>query len=154
MIIRKARAPDQSGVVECLRAAFAPYTRSYTPQAFRDTVLDESTVSGRFEAMTIFIAEHERVVVGTIGCQQTDSAEGHLRGMGVRPEWQGSVVAHLLLSAAELELASRGCARVTLDTTQPLERAMRFYEKHGYRRTGRTAEFFGMLLYEFAKSLE
>ena len=38
-------------------------------------------------------------------------------------------------------------------TTEPLERAMRFYEKHGYRRSGRVTDFFGMTLHEWVKSL-
>jgi hypothetical protein len=29
---------------------------------------------------------------------------------------------------------------------------MRFYEKNGYRRTGKITDFFGMLLIEYAKS--
>jgi hypothetical protein len=30
---------------------------------------------------------------------------------------------------------------------------MRFYEKHGYRRSGKVGGFFGMPLYEFVKNL-
>jgi hypothetical protein len=30
---------------------------------------------------------------------------------------------------------------------------MRFYEKHGYRRSGKVTDFFGMDLYEFVKEL-
>ena len=56
-----------------------------------------------------------------------------------------------MLQAAESELRARGCRRVTLDTTQPLERAMRFYEKNGYRRSGNVGDFFGMPLFEYVK---
>ena len=73
--------------------------------------------------------------------------------MAVLPEWQGQGIAPRLLQAAEEELAARGCVRITLDTTEPLLRAVRFYEKHGYRRTGRTTDFFGMPLHEYAKDL-
>ena len=79
--------------------------------------------------------------------------EGHLRGMAVLPEWQGRGVAEKLLQTAEQELASRQCARITLDTTEPLQRAMRFYQKHGYRPTGRITDFFGMPLHEYVKQL-
>ncbi len=30
---------------------------------------------------------------------------------------------------------------------------MRFYEKHGYRRSGRITDFFGMALHEYGKEL-
>ena len=32
-------------------------------------------------------------------------------------------------------------------------RAIRFYERHGYRPTGRVSDFFGMELIEYAKEL-
>jgi hypothetical protein len=35
----------------------------------------------------------------------------------------------------------------------PLEAAMTFYEKHGYVRSGRVTDFFGMRLIEYAKRL-
>jgi len=52
-----------------------------------------------------------------------------------------------------MELRLSGCVRITLDTTEPLERAMRFYEKNGYRRSGRVSDFFEMPLIEYQKTL-
>jgi GNAT superfamily N-acetyltransferase len=69
------------------------------------------------------------------------------------PVWQGRGVAEALLESAEAELIGRKCNRITLDTTEPLERAMRFYERHGYRRSGKVSDFFGMRLHEYAKEL-
>jgi len=74
-------------------------------------------------------------------------------GMAVLHEWQGTGVARALLQAAETELRKDRCECVTLDTTQPLQRAVRFYEKHGFRRSGRVSDFFGMPLYEYGKML-
>jgi GNAT superfamily N-acetyltransferase len=71
----------------------------------------------------------------------------------VLPGLQGHGVAERLLLAAEAELRASGCARVTLDTTEPLERAIRFYLRHGYAATGVTTDFFGMRLHEYAKHL-
>ena len=42
---------------------------------------------------------------------------------------------------------------MTLDTTRPLECAIRFYERCGYRATGVVRDFFGMPLFEYAKDL-
>ena len=104
--------------------------------------------------MTVFVAESdERQIIGTIACKVVNGEEGHLRGMGVRPEWQGSSVAKQLLDRAEEELRHSGCSIVTLGTTEPLNRAMRFYEKNGFKRTGRAMQFFGMPLIEYRKSL-
>ena len=153
MDIRPAAAPDAEGIVDCLRIAFEPYRAHYTPAAFADTLPDTNGIADRLRSMTLFVAVHDGTVVGTIGCAIHEGREGHLRGMAVRPEWQGSDVARRLIDAAEAELLARSCVRVTLDTTEPLKRAARFYEKCGYRRTGRTTGFFGMPLTEFAKTL-
>ena len=100
----------------------------------------------------VAVAKSEDAVVGTIGCG-AHGAEGHMRGMAVLPGWQGTGVASALLEAAETELRKSGCTHVTLDTTAPLARAVRFYEKNGYAASGRVQDFFGMPLYEYKKAL-
>lgn len=78
-------------------------------------------------------------------------SEGHLRGMAVVPEWQGRNVAAALLQSAESQLTALGCDRITLDTTAPLRRAIRFYESSGYESTGVVLDFFGIELFEYRK---
>jgi ribosomal protein S18 acetylase RimI-like enzyme len=73
--------------------------------------------------------------------------------MAVDPSSQGAGLAGLLLDAAEQHFRSRGCSRVTLDTTAPLTRAIRFYERQGYRPSGRIGTYFGMELFESVKHL-
>lgn len=152
-LIRKALAADGTAVLNCLQAAFEEYRGQYTPGAFADTVLDYRTVDERLSQMTVFVAVSGETVIGTIGCLAS-GIEGHLRGMAVAPEHQGSGVAAALLQAAEQELINEGCRCVTLDTTEPLARAIRFYERHGFVRSGRASDFFGMKLYEYVKALQ
>jgi hypothetical protein len=38
-------------------------------------------------------------------------------------------------------MRAAGCHRITLDTTVPLQRAIRFYQRHGYAPTGRSPTF-------------
>jgi GNAT superfamily N-acetyltransferase len=150
--VRRAEASDAQQILACLHAAFAPFREQYSPEGFADTVLFEETVNARLREMSLYVAVADWGVVGTIGCK-VEGEDGHLRGMAVIAEWQGTAVASELLHAAENELRSRGCRRVTLDTTQPLQRAIRFYVKQGYSPTGRVFDFFGMPLYEYAKQL-
>ena len=140
------------GILACLAAAFAPYRERYTAEAYRDTVLTADTVAERLREMCVWVAVVEETIAGTIGCR-ANGAEGHLRGMAVLPEWQGRGLAVALLQMAEGELRRSGCRRVTLDTTEPLERAARFYERHGYAASVRVADFFGMRLVEYGKGL-
>jgi len=151
---RIAKGEDAPGVLGCLREAFEEFRSQYTPEGFLDTVLTAETVRVRLETMSVFVAVNStNEVVGTIACNVLSSGEGHLRGMAVLPSMRGNGAAGQLLRHAESELQSRRCARVTLDTTEPLERAMRFYEKHGYRRSGTVSDFFGMPLIEYQKTL-
>lgn len=150
--IRKATVADAPAILACLAAAFEPYRDQYTPGAFADTVLDSQRVRDRLHEMCLFAAFSGGDIAGTIGCG-VNGAEGHIRGMAVLPDWEGKSLASGLLEAAEAELRRKGCEYVTLDTTEPLQRAMRFYEKHGYRVTGKVIDFFGMRLHEYSKPL-
>jgi ribosomal protein S18 acetylase RimI-like enzyme len=117
-------------------------------------VLAPKTLARRMVEMSVFVATAAGEVVGTVGCALAAAGEGHVRGMAVRPNWQGRGVARRLLLAAEDELREKGCRRVTLGTTAPLARAIRFYESNGYSATGRIGDFFGMQLFEYAKLLK
>ena len=153
-MIRRAGPEHLSGVVACLAAAFEPHRPAYTPGAFNDTVPTLQGISDRLQHMTILCAcDATGQVIGTVACSTTNAGEGHLRGMAVLPAFQGRGVAEGLLGAAEAELREHDCARVTLDTTRPLERAMRFYTRHGYSHNGIVTDFHGMPLYEYEKHL-
>ena len=121
--IREATADDVPGILACLAAAFEPYRPRYTLQAFADTVLMDAGV------------------------------RGHLRGMAVLPDWRGSGLAAALMSAVEEALRRKACRRMTLNSVAPLERAIAFYERRGFGRTGRVTDLFGMPLVEFAMPL-
>lgn len=150
--IRRAQVTDAETIASCLSAAFAQHRDEYTAGAYADTVLNPDGVLRRLQEMCLFIAVSDGETVGTIGCA-VNGSEGHLRGMAVLPDWQGTGVALALLQIAEAELKKSGCGCVTLDTTAPLMRAVRFYSRNGYSASGRVADFFGMPLYEYRKLL-
>jgi GNAT superfamily N-acetyltransferase len=152
--LRNAIDADCAAVLECLGSAFAPYRESYTAEAFADTVLNPDAFRQRLSEMSVVVATNPSgEVVGTIAYKVLDGGEGHLRGMAVCPQWRGTGLSAALLETAENELRKAGCKTVTLDTTEPLKRALRFYEKNGYRPTGKVASFFGMPLFEYSKSI-
>jgi GNAT superfamily N-acetyltransferase len=152
--IRRATCGDAAGILECLGAAFVEYRADYTEGAYLDTVLTPESLEARLSTSTIFVAlDGMQQVIGTVGCSQADQEEGHIRGMAVRPDWRGAGVAQQLLERVELELRERKCSRVSLDTTEPLRRAIRFYERNGYGRSGKVANFFDMALIEYVRKL-
>jgi GNAT superfamily N-acetyltransferase len=152
--IRSATYEDCAAILECLRSAFAPYRESYTPEAFLDTVLNPDAFRHRLSEMSVVVATSASgEVVGTIAYKVLEGGEGHLRGMAVRPEWQGTGLSKSLLLTAENKLREAGCKIITLDTTEPLNRAIRFYEKNRFRPTGKIGCFFGMPLIEYSKAI-
>jgi GNAT superfamily N-acetyltransferase len=153
-VVRRAREEDAAWILETLRDAFEPYRERYTAGGFADTVLTPAALAARMAEMSVFVATGEDgAVVGTIGVA-THGREAHLRGMAIRPATQRHGVGQRLLRRALDEASLAGCSRVTLDTTAPLEGAMRFYEAAGFARTGRVQDFFGMPLFEYARALD
>ena len=152
--VERATFDDAEGILDCLSAAFEPYRAQYTPAAYEDTVLTRETVRQRMQAMTVLVArDGAGLIIGTVA-GAAHGAEGHIRGMAVAPSWQGTSVANVLLHGIEQEMRVAGCSFVTLDTTAPLARASRFYERNGYARSGVVSDFFGMALYEYRKQLQ
>lgn len=150
--IREATAGDLSSILACLSAAFEEYRDRYTADAFADTVLTAETMAQRFQQMTVFVAiEESGEIVGTIACAVVSAEEGHIRGMAALPALRGTGIASGLLTRAESYFRERNCNRISLDTTAPLKRAIRFYERAGFHSTGRIQNFFGMPLHEYAK---
>jgi GNAT superfamily N-acetyltransferase len=152
--VRPATPADSASILACLESAFEPYRDRYTAQAFLDTVLTPATLAERFASMAVFVAvDSADQVVGTIAGRVLEAGQGHLRGMAVRPGWQGTGVARELLSTVERHLREAGCSRITLGTVECLQAARRFYEKNGYRLSGQGRDFFGMQLEEHLKQL-
>lgn len=150
--VRRATVEDVEAIVDCLRRAFEEYASAYTPGAFADTVPDAHGITRRMKEMCLLVAVSANRIVGTIG-YTVNGTEGHLRGMAVFPEWRGRGAAWALLRNVENELRASGCRVVTLDTTEPLKRAIRLYEKNGFVASGKVSKFFGMQLHEYSKVL-
>jgi len=98
--VRQASKADVENIRKCLAAAFEPFRTQYTRGGFFDTVPSAANLVRRIADMTLFLAEADGQVVGTIGCNKCNDQEGHLRGMAVLPEYQGSGAAARLLAAA------------------------------------------------------
>jgi predicted N-acetyltransferase YhbS len=102
--IRHATPEDSAAILDCLRHAFEPYRRAYTPGAYHDTVLGTDMIADRLASMSVLVAVAANgEVFGTIASHVTGAEEGHLRGIAVVPRWQGAGVAGRLLAAAENE---------------------------------------------------
>lgn len=153
--LRPATPHDIPGLLRCLRSAFEPYRPQYSAGAFVDTTLTPKAARHRLRTMTVLVAHDvSGQIRGTIAWAAESATTAHLRGMAVEPNWQGSGVAHALLSLALEQVREARFRRVTLDTTLPLQRAIKFYQRNGFHPTGRVTDYFGMPLHEYARDLE
>jgi N-acetylglutamate synthase-like GNAT family acetyltransferase len=122
-VIRKAQPQDAAAIAECLASAFAPFRSQYAAGAFADTALNAEGVLERMTHMTIYTdVTPAGEIAGTVATEVMDQV-GNLRGMAVRPEWQGHKIALQLLPRAEDDMRAAGCHRITLGTTAPLQQA-------------------------------
>ncbi|MBD3353149.1 MAG: GNAT family N-acetyltransferase [Candidatus Lokiarchaeota archaeon] len=152
--VRKATVEDASAIHEILNAAFEKYRSYYTEEGFADTILSPQGVMERLQKMELYVAViGNEKIVGTIGWTRITDEEAHIRGMAVHPDYHGTGIATALLKRTEQEIEKAGCNYITLDTTEVLKRAQRFYQKQGYERTGKVSDFFGMPIFEFSKKL-
>ena len=150
--IRIAVEADLPGILSCLHSAFEPYRQAYTPVAWTATVLTLPTARRRLRSMTVWVAvDRDGQVLGTIAAKATTSDHAHLRGMAVLPDYQEKGIASALLDSAIAHARKEGQRCVTLETTEPLERASQFYLRRGFRRSGRTRRWGGMRLIGFER---
>lgn len=152
---RPASGSDVPGLLQCLRRAFEPYRAQYSAGAFLDTTLTEQSARQRLGTMSVLVAcDESGTVRGTISWGVESAISAHVRGMAVDPDVEGSGVAQRLLDLALQQIRGTRRSRVTLDTTLPLRRAIRFYERNGFRPTGRVTDYFGMPLHEYVLDLD
>jgi GNAT superfamily N-acetyltransferase len=94
-----------------------------------------------FADTTLLVAERPRGIVGFVhlGPSRTRATgTGEIYSFNVHPEEWGRGVAAALMRDARDTLAGRGHHTIRLWTFRDAGRARRFYEKTGFRATGRT----------------
>ncbi len=91
--IREAQLEEAEAISACLNSAFERFRSQYTAEAFDDTVPSPEAIRERMVLMKVYVAiTSEGEVVGTIASGMRGE-EGHLRGMAIRPPWQGRGIA-------------------------------------------------------------
>ncbi len=99
------------------------------------------------------MALYDNSIVGTVAA--VPKGEGlYVRSMAVLPAARGHRIGELLLRSVEDFALAQGYKRMFLSTTPFLDRAIRLYEKWGFRRTDEAPhELFGTPLFTMVKTL-
>ncbi|HET9496302.1 MAG TPA: GNAT family N-acetyltransferase [Chloroflexia bacterium] len=152
--IREAAPADAPAIASVLYNSFLAHRAAYTAPAFAATTPGAHTVAARMDEGPAWVAMLNKVIVGTVAAAPRD--EGlYVRSMAVLPEARGHRIGELLLEHVERYAREQGCKRMYLSTTPFLDRAIRLYERWGFRRddTG-PHDLHGTPLFTMVKTLD
>jgi putative acetyltransferase len=151
--VRRAAEQDAQAVAEVLRQAFAEFESLYTAPAFAATTPGATLVLDRMREGPLWVAVHGDRIIGTIAAVN-QSRGCYIRGMGVAPDSRAHAAGRRLLTAVESFAAEARARRMFLSTTPFLDRAIRLYERFGFRRTAEGPhELRGTPLFTMTKDL-
>jgi ribosomal protein S18 acetylase RimI-like enzyme len=131
--IRDAKLSDASSLAALMCELGYETTNTEMRQRLKPILRD-----ARFRT---FVAEIDNTVYGVIGTLTQPSHEhndpsGKIIALVVSKKQRHGGIGRALITAAEKDFANRKVTRVSLTTRFSREEAHRFYEAHGYARTG------------------
>lgn len=77
-------------------------------------------------------------VIGTVGLKEMGDNIAKLKRMFVASDLHGKGVGEALLDYALNHAKTQGFTKIILNTNEHMTRAHHFYEKHGFKQTGKT----------------
>lgn len=149
--IRNAGFDDAVAIASVLAAAFIEYKSLYTAVAYAVTIQSEQGIKNRLAEGAAWVAVVEGRIVGTVSAVSRNNSL-YIRGMAILPHARGYQIGSSLLLEIESYAVSTGIGRLTLSTTPFLDRAIRLYEKFGFKRIG-SDDLFGTSLITMGKEL-
>ena len=132
--IRRGSSKDAAAIALVLRESFNEYKSLYTDEGFAATTPGREQILSRMTEGPLWIALLNNEMVGTVSVVLKGEAL-YIRGMAVLPAARGNQIGELLLKQVEDWAGAHNCKRLFLSTTPFLHRAIRLYEKLGFRRT-------------------
>lgn len=151
--IRLADASDAETIATVLYESFVEYESLYTPKGFAATSITSEEIVNRMREGPVWVAVRNEVIVGTASVVPKDESL-YLRGMAVLPTARGQRTGELMLAQIEIFAVTEGLHRLFLSSTLFLDRAIRLYERFGFRRTGEGPhELFGTPLFTMEKAM-
>jgi nitroimidazol reductase NimA-like FMN-containing flavoprotein (pyridoxamine 5'-phosphate oxidase superfamily)/GNAT superfamily N-acetyltransferase len=151
--VRRAEPGDASAIAATLEESFIEYRELYTPEGYAATVIPADKVRVRMSEGAMWVAVENAQIVGTVAAVSKGEAL-HVRGMGIVPAARGKRIGRLLLEQVESFARTHHHAKMTLNTTLFLCRAIALYRRFGFE-TGdeATADLFGTPLFTMVKTL-
>ncbi|HJQ30361.1 MAG TPA: GNAT family N-acetyltransferase [Rubrobacter sp.] len=155
--VREAGVDDVPKIQSVARMTWDHTYRESIPESVRAEFVKQAysadSLRRRMEPNVFLVAVRREEVLGFADFQPLSDTEAELAAIYVLPEMQGRGIGALLLEAGigRFSESTSFVLRVERDNA----RAQRFYEAHGFRRTGvHTDHFFGHVVNEVEMVLE
>lgn len=93
--------------------------------------------------MIAYLALHEERACGLVACytEEENPERGHVVSMWVDPAYRCAGIGRMLIDGLKTWAAGRGVDELILAVTSVNDGAIRFYERLGFRMTGRTEPY-------------
>lgn len=132
--IRMAVPADAPFIAAVLHESFVEYKASYTDEAFAATTPASEQIESRMNEGPVWVALRDATIVGTVSAASRGEAM-YIRSMAVLPSAGGLRIGESLLGQVESFASAHNHRRLLLSTTPFLARAIRLYERMGFRRS-------------------
>jgi putative acetyltransferase len=140
MRIRDGSDADAAAATAVVRRVLHEHGLPFEPRGLdADILAPGAHYQGGGGAFFVAVDGAQRVV-GTVGLLRTGPCSGQVRKMFLLPEARGQGVGCALLDAVLAAAGTRGLERLTLTTRQRYDRAIRLYERAGFRPAGSARE--------------
>ncbi len=146
--IRRAKAPDESGVVDCVNAAYEQHIAAIG-KAPAPMLAD---YAGLIDDGFVRVAVAGDAIVGVI-VMWPEPDHLYVDNVAVLPEAQGMGLGKMLLADADDEARRHGCDEIRLYTNEKMTANLVYYPRHGYVETHR-AEAEGYRRVYFSRQLQ
>ena len=152
---RKAQISDIKELYSILLKAFEPYKLNYTNGAYYATVLTPLDIKNRIlgNKYDIYVVTMDKKIIGTFSLLKKGNDILHTRTMAVHPDYQGKGFGLFILRKIYMLAKKNNYKFISLDTSKPLKRAIKFYKNFGFEFTGKNKDFHGVKIFEMIKEI-
>jgi len=92
-------------------------------------------------------------IVGTATIKMEDENNIYIQSMAVKPKYQGKGIGMKILKEIDKIARKKEYKTMSLECFYPLKKAISLYKKCGFKRTGKTRDYYGVKIFEMLKEV-
>lgn len=153
--IRSGHVDDVKNIHELLLKSFEPYKKYYTKDSFNATVLSCDEIKKRINQhdSDILVTILDNQIIGTVSLLKRNQDFLYICSMVVHPDFQRRGIGRLILDNICNIAEKKRIKLLVLESYEPLDKAVKFYKKFGFKRTNKIRDYFGIEIFEMIKDL-